>query len=135
MLNGDSSLCQSVSHTQEIVWQITRCPMTQQLFLELGEDKRCLPPPHGGGVKEPSSPRLLNFATMREARYDAGDAEYPFAVSNFMTKCTGSSHNPWNRGNIDDNRFVEFFRCKVNGHELDALPTGIHQLGQPVSND
>ena len=35
---------------------------------------------------------MLNFVTTREARYDAGDAWFPLAVLNFITKCTGSSH-------------------------------------------
>ena len=35
---------------------------------------------------------MLNFATTREARYDAGDAWFPLAVLSFITKCTGSSH-------------------------------------------
>ena len=83
-----SLLCKSASHTH------TRCQVTQKLVLELGDDRRWLPPPQrrrgGEGDEEPARARLLNFATVREARHDACDACCAFAISNFMIKWTGS---------------------------------------------
>ena len=85
------------------MWQTTRCHVTQQLFLELGDDRRWLPPSQerGAGCRRTA---LATFAVL------CNDRE--FAVVNVMTKWTGSAQKPRNRGNTAESQRRRTRRCQ-----------------------